>query len=184
MVVPSLAIIMACQNPWMNSPPFLTPDLPENFGMILSSVVWHALLVSLAPAPAFSAAGSEPVTLTGRAVELAAALKPLGVAFDPEPVAKQVVVQGPDGAITPLISDEASRALFLDERLRDRPLEIQGRRFPGIPYVQVTSIRVDEQGQLRTPEYSCEICAISVRYPQTCPCCQGPMVLRMRPAER
>lgn len=152
--------------------------------MILSTVVWHALLVSLAPAPAFSAAGSEPVTLTGRAVELAAALKPLGVAFDPEPVAKQVVVQGPDGAITPLISDEASRALFLDERLRDRPLEIQGRRFPGIPYIQVTSIRVDEQGQLRTPEYSCEICAISVRYPQTCPCCQGPMVLRMRPEER
>ena len=131
-----------------------------------------------------SAAESEAVTLSGQAVELTAALKPRGVAFDDEPVAKQVVVQGRDGTITPLLSDEASRALFLDERLRNRPLEIQGRRFPGIPYVQVVSIRMDDHGKLRTPEYYCEICTISVRYPQICPCCQGPLVLRMRPEGR
>jgi len=152
--------------------------------MIPSSVGWSALLVALALTPESSSPGPESVTLTGRAVELAAALKPLGVTFDPEPIARQVVVQGRDGTITPLLSDEASRALFLDARLRDRPVEVRGRRFPGVPYVQVVSIRVDDHGTLRTPEYYCEICTISVRYPQTCPCCQGPMELRMRPDER
>jgi hypothetical protein len=92
-----------------------------------------------------------------------------------------VVLQEPDGTITPLLSDEASRALFLDKRLRDRPIMIHARRYPGLPYVQVVTFQVDEHGQWRTPEYFCDVCTISVRYPQICPCCQGPMILRMKP---
>jgi hypothetical protein len=121
------------------------------------------------------------ITLRGTAVLLSEVLKPAGLAFDAEPVARQVVLKGDDGTITPLLSDDASRALFLDERLRHRRAEITGRRHPGLPYLQVMSFRVEDQGRLRTPEYFCEICTISVRFPQICPCCQGPMVLRMRP---
>src|SRR5262249_18405774 len=96
---------------------------------------------------------SEPVTLTGKVVELTAALKGLDLPADPDPIAQQVVLQGDDGTITPLLSDDASRALFLDKRLRDRKIEIKGRRFAGLPYLRVTSFRVEEGGKLRTPEY-------------------------------
>ena len=123
----------------------------------------------------------EAVTLRGKVVELRTVLKAEGVPFDEEPVAKQVVLQTSRGAVVPLISDEASRAFFVDERLRGRPAELHARRFANLPYVQVVSFQVEEDGRMRTPEYYCEICTISVRFPQTCPCCQGPMVLRMKP---
>jgi hypothetical protein len=123
----------------------------------------------------------ETLTLSGTVVGLNAALKEKGLPCDPEPFDKQVVLREPDGSIFPLLSDEASRALFLDERLRNRRTEVRARRRPGLPFLQVLSFQVEEDGRLRTPEYFCEICTISVRYPQICPCCQGEMVLRMRP---
>jgi hypothetical protein len=137
-------------------------------------------------APPGSSAHSEVVTLRGKVVMLADVVKSKGVSskVDVEPISKQVVLMGDDGTVTPLLSDDASRALFLDHRLRDRPAEIHGRRYPGMPYVQVMSFKVDRDGRLETAEYFCEVCAISVRFPQTCPCCQGPMELRMKPDRR
>jgi len=128
----------------------------------------------------------EAVTLRGKVMFLAAALESRGLVLqaDPEPIAKQVVLLAADGAITPLLSDEASRALFLDERLRNCPAEIEGRRFEKVPYLQVVAFRVERDGRLQTPEYFCDVCAISVRYPQICPCCQGQMELRMKPDRR
>lgn len=126
----------------------------------------------------------ESVVLSGKVVTLAEALKTTGLAFDPEPVAKQVVLKTDDGAITPILSDDASRALFRDDRLRNRKTVINSRRRPGLPYLQVVTFQVEDEGRLRTPEYYCEICTISVRFPQICPCCQGDMVLRMRPEPR
>src|SRR4051794_39524558 len=111
--------------------------------------------------PASSSKKVEPVTLDGTVVPLNEALKPTGLAIDAEPIAKQVVLKGADGTITPLLSDDASRALFNDERLRHRRTEIKGRRHPGLPYLQVISFKIEENGRLRTPEYYCEICAIN-----------------------
>jgi hypothetical protein len=125
----------------------------------------------------------EAVTLRGKVLTLNAAVlsRGLSIKFDPEPVAKQVVLIAEDGSVIPLFSDEASRALFRDERLRDCPVEVSGRRYAGVPYLQVISFKVERQGRFQTPEYYCNVCAISVRYPQICPCCQGPMELRMKP---
>jgi hypothetical protein len=150
--------------------------------MTLPLAGWFALcLVQAAPGASASDAKTEAVTLTGRVVELATVLKESGLVCDTEPVAKQVVLRSDDGAIVPLLSDEGSRALFLDARLRNRPIEISARRHAGLPYLQVVSFRVNDHGQWRTPEYFCEVCTISVRYPQICPCCQGVMELRMKP---
>jgi hypothetical protein len=146
-----------------------------------SCCIW-LLSVAMATAPPPRSA-VESVTLRGKVMTLTAALQARGldVVADPEPIAKQVVLLGDDGAITPLLSDEPSRALFLDERLRNRPTEVVGRRFGGVPYLQVVTFRVESEGRMRTPEYFCDVCTISVRYPQICPCCQGPMVLQMKP---
>jgi hypothetical protein len=139
----------------------------------------------LASAPGRAAGARETgtVTLTGEAVLLTDVLKASGVACDAEPLARQVVLREPDGTATPLLSDEASRALFLDERLRNRPVRVQGRWLAGLPYLQVVLFRVARDGEWHTPEYYCDVCSISVRYPQICPCCQGNMELRMQPGE-
>ena len=46
-----------------------------------------------------------------------------------------------------------------------------------------TAFQIEQEGRYRTPEYYCDVCSISVRYPQICPCCQGPMTLRVMPME-
>ena len=81
----------------------------------------------------FPGSPPESVALRGKFVTLAEALKARGsrIKPDPEPIAKQVVLLAEDGTIIPLLSDDASRALFLDERLRNCRSEIQGRRFAG-----------------------------------------------------
>ena len=126
----------------------------------------------------------ENLTYRGKVVTMAEALKAKGIEFDPEPVAGQAGLVTPKGEVVALLSDEASRALFLDKRLRDRDAELIGRKVDGTPYFRVVAVRVVEGGVLRTPEYYCEICAISVRYPQICPCCQGDMILQYRPEGR
>ena len=95
-----------------------------------------------------------------------------------------MVLLGDDGTITSILADETSRALFVDKRLRDRNAQIVGRRYAGLPYLQVITIQVEDEGRLRTPEYFCDVCTISVGYPQICPCCQGPMEFRMKPDSR
>jgi hypothetical protein len=128
----------------------------------------------------------ETITVRGKVLLLSEAIKAqkLPIAPDAEPIAKQVVVLGKDGTTTPLLSDETSRALFLDARLRNRDAQIVGRRYSGLPYLQVVTIEVESEGRLRVPEYFCDVCTISVPYPQICPCCQGPMELRMKPDQR
>jgi hypothetical protein len=146
-----------------------------------SCCLWLFSVLFVAAAPPRPA--PESVTLRGKVMTLTAALEARGLDLkpDPEPIAKQVVLLAEDGTITPLLSDEPSRALFLDERLRNRTTEVVGRRFAGVPFLQVVTFQVESQGRMRTPEYFCDICTISVRYPQICPCCQGPMVLQMKP---
>ena len=152
--------------------------------MAPSTTAGLILSLSLLLAPEPPGGPVETVTLKGTVVELTEALKPTGLTVDAESIANQVVVRDSEGAITPLLPDDASRALVLAERLRRRPAEIQARRHPGLPYVQVVTFQVEDGGRMRTPEYYCEICTISVRFPQICPCCQGEMELRMKPEPR
>jgi hypothetical protein len=128
----------------------------------------------------------EPVVVRGKFLTLPEALasRRPELKTDAEPIAKQVVVLTDDGTIYPLLSDDFSRALFVDPRLRNCRGEVQGRQIAGIPYVQVVSFKVEREGRLRSPEYYCDVCAISVLYPQVCPCCQGSMELRMRSESR
>ena len=133
---------------------------------------------AIAAAPKF-----EAVILRGKVMPLNAALQAVGLDLKPDqdPTNRQMVLLGDDRAITPLLCDDASRAFFLDERLRGIRTEIRGRRYVSVPYIQVSSFQVEREGRLQTPEYFCSVCTINVRYPQTCPCCQGPMELRMKP---
>jgi hypothetical protein len=140
------------------------------------------VLVLAGDAGARRDATPEAVMLHGKVLTLSSALasRGLSIKVDAEPIAKQVALVADDGSVIPLFSDDASRALFLDDRLRDCRAEVVGRRFAGVPYLQVVSFKVERQGKFQTPEYFCDVCSIHVRYPQDCPCCQGPMELQMK----
>ena len=150
----------------------------------ISSCLPGALIAVEFPA---NSGGEEPsasrreATVLGTCRFLPDVLKPRGIEADAGPVAQQIVVEQSDREIVPLLSNGASRAVWLDERLRGRPAEVRGWLHAGLPYLEVTNVRVEEQGMLRTPGYYCEICTITVRYPQACPCCQGPLELRWEP---
>ena len=147
--------------------------------MKASSIAFLAVcFASQAPS---TSSKSEKATLSGKVVPLASVVGERRLKTDPEQAAIEVVLKTDDGTIVPLLRDDASRALFLDKRLRDRKTELVVKRHSGLPFVQVIVIRVEENGKLRIPEYYCDICTISVRDPRICPCCQGPMELRMRP---
>lgn len=122
------------------------------------------------------------VTRSGQVILLTEAIAPLGVSDPQGPIADQVVLKTDSGEVIPLLFNVGSRAFFEDDRLRNRPAELVGREIQGLPYFQVVSGKVaDEQGDLRVPEYYCDICTISVRFDQPCPCCQAPMELRFKP---
>jgi len=154
--------------------------------MVVPASLFCCLLAVFPSAPVPPDFAPEPVVVRGKLLTLAEAMavRNLKIKPDPEPIAKQVVILAEDGTIFPLLSGDSSRALFLDERLRNCRGEIQGRRFAGVPYLQVVSFKVEREGRLQSPEYYCDVCAISVLYPQICPCCQGSMELRMRPESR
>lgn len=135
-----------------------------------------AILVGLIPGTP-----PEALTLRGQVVELGEILDDREIRATDADQRRQLMLRDDQGGLTPLLLDEATRAFAADDRLRHRPAVIQGRRFPGLPFIQAVSIQVEQEGRLRTPEYYCDVCTISVRYPQVCPCCQGPMELRMKP---
>jgi hypothetical protein len=151
--------------------------------MVVPASLFYCLLAVFLSVPVPPDSAPEPVVVRGKFLTLAEAMaaRNLKIKPDPEPIAKQVVILAEDGTIFPLLSGDSSRALFLDERLRNCRGEIQGRRFAGVPFIEVVSFKVEREGRLQSPEYYCDVCAISVLYPQICPCCQGSMELRMRP---
>lgn len=146
---------------------------------------WILALAVLAAPQATRGDGDEKVVVEGRAILLSDVLKERGIQVDTGPVDRQVVLKAADGSISPLLLDEASRALFQDPRLRNRSARVDAVRRPGLPYLQVLTFQVRDGDRYRTPEYWCEVCSISWRYDaDPCPCCQGPMILRMKPDER
>jgi hypothetical protein len=143
--------------------------------------VVFSLVVSML-VPVDDSTEPKTVTVRGEVVRLGEALGSFGVSGTQGPIEDQVVLRTEGWVIEPLLYNVGSRAFFEDDRLRDRPAELVARRLEGLPYLQVVSARVeDEDGEWRIPEYYCDICTISVRFDQPCPCCQAPMELRYKP---
>ena len=80
---------------------------PPSFLVGLMVLTWVG-----SSSPAVTTPKSDAVTVRGKVVMLSDALKSNGIAVkvDLEPISKQAVLLGEDGTITPLLSDEASRA--------------------------------------------------------------------------
>jgi hypothetical protein len=101
-----------------------------------------------------------------------------------EEIDKQVVLETPTGDLMPIVPDWRGRAFYQDARLRDREVELVGKRQKGVPYLQVLTVfTFDKQGQRQYTDYYCDTCAFPMYEIKPCECCQGPVRLRFQPRD-
>jgi len=97
---------------------------------------------------------------------------------------KQVVLETPAGELIPIVPDWRGRAFFQDERLRNRDVELIGKRQKGIPYLQVLMVfTFDDKGNRQYTDYYCDTCGFPAYEIKQCECCQGPLRLRFQPRD-
>jgi hypothetical protein len=87
-----------------------------------------------------------------------------------------------DGTSHPVIEDDGSRMLFLDGRLRDRPVRLTAVLTPGTGALRVVCVQTVHDGQVYDVDYWCDVCQISISRPGPCYCCGEETVFRERPA--
>ncbi len=83
-----------------------------------------------------------------------------------------------DGKIHPLLPTETSAAVWMDERFRQRELQITARSFPDTDHIEVIKIQSWLNAKLHDLYYYCDICAITAFKPGACECCQEPVEFR------
>jgi len=97
---------------------------------------------------------------------------------------RQVALETDSGELIPIVPDWRGRAFFQDEHLRDRPVELVGKRAKGVPYLQVLIIfTFDKNGTRQYTDYFCDTCGFAMYEIKPCECCQGPVHLRYQPRD-
>jgi len=97
---------------------------------------------------------------------------------------KQVALETESGELIPIVPDWRGRAFFQDEHLRNRPVELVGKRAKGVPYLQVLIIfTFDAKGTRQYTDYYCDTCGFAIYEIKPCECCQGPVRLRYQPRD-
>jgi len=126
----------------------------------------------------------ESLTLKGRVVWLNSLLKDrFGIGTAADAKQQSLALDSTDGNLYPIVEDARGHAFRLDDRLRERPVEMLVRRYDGSPMIQVIrlyAIREDGNYEL---DYWCDICAIQMFQPGDCSCCQAKNRLRERKVE-
>jgi hypothetical protein len=87
------------------------------------------------------------------------------------------------GNFHPFLPVDTAAAIWMDERFRQRDLQITARIFPATGFVEVIKLQSWRDGKLHDLFYYCDICAITSHKPGPCECCQEPVEFRETPAE-
>lgn len=123
---------------------------------------------------------TQPRLFTGKVVMLQKALKGRHINAAEE-FRNQVVLETPDGELIPIVPNWRGRAFYQDSRLRNRKVELVGKRSPGIPYLQVLMVfTFDKRGRRQYTDYWCDVCSIPMYELKPCDCCQAPIHLRFQ----
>lgn len=80
-----------------------------------------------------------------------------------------------------LLRTSLAEALFVDERLHEKDLLINGRVFPKTQLLEITRFVSIKNGVVHELYYYCDTCYIRTVAPGNCDCCQAPVVLIERP---
>lgn len=164
------------------------PRLPLRIGTLLLGIAACCSIRLLADAPPVTQETQEakpPKQLfRGQVVLVSEHLQRRGIKAYPEELTGQVALETAGGELLPILPDWRGRALYQDERLRRRKVELIGFRRPGLPYLQVLTIYTfDKQGVRQYTDYWCDICSIPMYEIKPCDCCQQDIRLRFQPQE-
>lgn len=80
-----------------------------------------------------------------------------------------------------LLHTPLSKALFVDKRLHEKDLIVNGRIFPNSQLLEVLSFMSIRDGVVHELYYYCDTCFIRTVAPGNCDCCQAPVVLMEKP---
>lgn len=88
-----------------------------------------------------------------------------------------------DGKLHPFLPVDSAAAVWMDERYRQRELQVTARLFPQTNFIEVIKFQSWRNGKLHDLYYFCDVCYISSHKPGPCECCQDPVQFRETPAE-
>lgn len=86
-------------------------------------------------------------------------------------------VKTEDGTYYTLLRTSLAEALFVDERLHEKDLVINGRVFPKTQLLEVIRFASIRNGVVHELYYYCDTCYIRTVAPGNCDCCQAQVVL-------
>lgn len=88
-----------------------------------------------------------------------------------------------EGKLHPFLPTDSAAAVWMDDRFRQRDLQVTARAFPQTSFIEVIQFQSWKNGQLYDLYYFCDICYIKAFKPGACECCQEPVEFRETPAE-
>jgi len=141
---------------------------------------WFALLLLAVPSRAGDAEAASAVPeseVRGRVICLAEAMHERFGADLPTEHDHVWGVATEDGQHFLLLRTRLSVALFSDARLRQRPLLLKGKVYPGTRILDATRFWSVKDGKVHDLYYWCEVCVIKSVVPGPCMCCQELMEL-------
>ncbi len=145
--------------------------------LFLLSAVFASLLLNIAAADT----NTTELLARGRIVNVVEGQRQTN---DPAPVVTSGLLWGfktKEGRTYILQRGKFSEAIWLDERIRNRELELRLRLSPKSPAAEVLALRSVKDGVLQDLYYYCDVCVIKSVSPEPCYCCQGPVELVEKP---
>ncbi len=132
----------------------------------------------------FQPEGAREVSLRGRVVCLTEELdKRFNVLPDCDNRGHVYSLKTIDGKIYPFLPTDTAAAVWMDERFRERDLQVAARSFPNTNFIEVIKLQSWKNDKLHDLYYFCDICYITAFKPGPCECCQEPIEFRETPAE-
>ena len=142
------------------------------------------------PFPASAQDGTKPsgeaktVSLRGKVVCLTEELEKLyQIAPDCNTRGHVYTLKTAEGKFYPFLPVDTAAAIWMDERFRQRDLQVTARIFPATDFIEVIKLQSWRNGKLHDLYYFCDICYITAHKPGSCECCQEPVEFRETPAE-
>ncbi|MBO0720979.1 MAG: hypothetical protein J2P41_09160 [Blastocatellia bacterium] len=140
-----------------------------------------ALSLPARPVSVYASPADEPKTtsLRGRIVCLTEELqKPYRVIPDCDHRGHLYTLKSVDGTYYPLLPVDTAAAVWMDERYRQRELQLSGRVFKEGSFFEVFRFQSWREGKLYDLYYFCDVCMISAHKPGPCECCHAPVEFR------
>ena len=131
-----------------------------------------------------SSGEAQTASLRGRVICLTEELqKPYQIIPDCETRGHVYTLKTAEGKLYPFLPTDSAAAIWLDERVRQRDLQVTTRIFPATDFIEVIKLQSWRDGKLNDLYYYCVVCNITSHKPGPCRCCQEPVEFRETPAE-